>query len=102
MNRTANMAVRPTMCATCPYRPGSKYAHIQDELTQSAITEASRVCHSTGSSAIHHRTGKPRKICRGARDIQLKLMVALGVIAEPTDAAWAAAWANVKKARGIR
>jgi len=55
----------------------------------SALTEASRICHSTGSNnAINSRTGKPPAICRGARDLQLKFFVATGFLDAPTDAAW--------------
>lgn len=59
-------------------------------LAESALTEASRICHSTGSNnAINHRTGKPALLCRGARDIQLRHMAAQGVIETATDSAWA-------------
>ncbi len=77
------------MCATCPFRHDSKYAFLRDELTDSALRSASRICHSTGSNAIHRRTGKPIMLCRGARDVQLTVMHALGVIEAPTDEAWA-------------
>lgn len=78
------------MCGTCPFREGSPYAVLQDMLTQSALTETSRICHSTGGpNAIHPKgTGKPALICRGTRDVQLKVMTVLNVIAEPTDEAW--------------
>lgn len=83
---------RKTMCATCPFRAGSPHADLADMLAASAINEASRICHSTGTSAIYGRTGKKPLICRGSRDIQLRVMCALGVISAPTDAAWASAW----------
>jgi hypothetical protein len=54
----------------------------------SAITESSRICHSTGSNAINRRTGKPSALCRGARNEQLKMFAAIGFIKKPTDAAW--------------
>jgi hypothetical protein len=57
-------------------------------LQQSAVSEASRICHSTGSNAINYRTGKKPKLCRGARDLQLQFFVALGFLDEATDAAW--------------
>lgn len=83
--------VMPDKCATCPFRPGSKYADLADELAESAIKKASRICHSTGSNnAINRRTGKPARLCRGARDIQLAVFTAAGVIAAPTDEAWQA------------
>ena len=86
------LPVCEVMCATCPWRPGSPYAFLQDELSMSSIHEGSRICHSTGSNnAINRRTGKPPRLCRGARDLQLQVFAALGVIKEPTDAAWEAA-----------
>lgn len=83
--------LRETMCATCPWREGSKYAYLKDALERSALTESNRICHSTGSrNAINWKTGKPEAVCRGARQAQLKYMAALGVIKAPTDEAWAA------------
>jgi|SRR5579864_1534078 len=87
MNR--DLPVRKSMCQTCPFRPGSPYAFLAGELTASALTESSRVCHSTGgNNAIHKRTGLKPHLCRGARDRQIKMFFALGFIAAPTDAAW--------------
>lgn len=83
-----NLPVRKTMCGTCPFRPGSQYAYLAEQLGRSAMSEASRICHSTGSSAIVRRSGLPPHLCRGARDLQLKAMTALRVIEEPTDEAW--------------
>lgn len=61
------------------------------------MTEATRICHSTGSNnAINRRTGKPPMACRGARDLQLKMFTAIGFLNEPTDAAWAAKWKEIK------
>ena len=77
------------MCATCPFRDGSPYENLRETLTASALSEASRICHSTGSNnAINRKTGKPPHLCRGARDVQLKVMFALEVIDTPTDEAW--------------
>jgi len=76
------------MCATCPFRDGSPYAYLRAQLQTSALTEASRFCHSTGTNAINGRTGKSTLLCRGARDLQLRYMHALGFISEPSDAAW--------------
>lgn len=76
------------MCATCPFRPGSKYAFLVPDLAASALSEASRICHSTGSNGINRRTGKPSRLCRGARDLQLRLFASNGFIEAPTDEAW--------------
>lgn len=80
---------RKTKCATCPFRPGSPYRYLADELAKSALTAVSRICHSTGSNALNHRTGQKPLLCRGARDLQLIKFTALGFIDSPTDAAWA-------------
>jgi hypothetical protein len=83
------MKVQPKMCATCPWRKGSPYAHLRSTLELSAMTQASRICHSTGSNnVINRRTGQPEKICRGARDVQLDMLHKLNFLTEPTDAAW--------------
>lgn len=80
-----NLPLRKTMCATCPFREGSKYA----ALTRTIDMGVSRICHSTGAgNAINDRTGKPPHLCRGARDVQLQVMARVGFLAEPTDEAW--------------
>lgn len=77
------------MCATCPFRHGSPYKYLCADLTASALSEASRICHSTGSNnGINQRTGKPRRLCRGARDVQLRYFHTLGFIEAATDEAW--------------
>ena len=84
------LPVQPVMCATCPFRPGSKTAFLANDLALSALSEASRICHSTGSNnAFNRRTGKPPALCRGARVIQLNYFAAIGFIEAPTDEAWA-------------
>lgn len=82
------LPVRKTQCATCPFRHGSPYEHLRSDLTMSALSEASRICHSTGSNGINRRTGKPPALCRGARDVQLHYFAAMRLINAPTDEAW--------------
>lgn len=90
---SAGLIVCKVMCPTCPFRPGSEYAYLTPALALSALSEATRICHSTGSNnGINHRTGKPPAACRGARDLQLKHFAGLGFIEAPTDAAWAKKW----------
>lgn len=88
MRTAGDEPLRKTMCQTCPFRPGSPYAFLANDLAESAVTKASRICHSTGSDGIHRRTGVKPHLCRGARDIQLQVMFALKVIDAPTDEAW--------------
>lgn len=85
------MSIMPVSCATCPFRDGSPTEFLRLHLIESALTKASRICHSTGSNnAFHRRTGKAEALCRGARDVQLNYFKAIGFIAEATDEAWAA------------
>jgi len=86
---TGNEPLRKTLCKTCPFRPGSPYAHLADNLALDAISNHSRLCHSTGNdNAINKHTGKPPHLCRGARNVQLSVMAAFKAIEAPTDEAW--------------
>lgn len=91
MKLGGNYPVMMAMCATCPWRDGSPYAYLQNELAMSAITTTNRICHCTGGpNAIHDGgTGKAPRICRGARNLQLRMFTSLGLFKEPTDAEWA-------------
>ncbi len=93
----ATMPLMSTMCPTCPFRDGSPTRYLANDLTISALNEASRICHSTGTNGLKGRTGKPSRLCRGARDIQIKVFYTAGVIAAPTDAAWDEAWNDLKR-----
>jgi hypothetical protein len=93
------MPVQLEMCATCPWRHGSPHANRVAGLSISALNDGSRICHSTGSNGIHRRTGKPERLCRGARDLQLRWFAAIGFLPEPTDAAWAA---KLREIEGLR
>lgn len=84
------MPTNKRMCATCPWREGSPYAYLADNLASSAISHGSRICHSTGDNAINEHTGKPERLCRGARNYQLAFFVRIGFLPEATDAAWRA------------
>lgn len=41
--------VLKTKCATCPFRKGSPYAFLAPDLANSAMSQASRICHNTAS-----------------------------------------------------
>jgi hypothetical protein len=101
--KTVLPAPLPEMCGTCPFREGSPYSYLRDDLARSALTCTSRICHQTGSrNAINARTGKPARLCRGARDVQLQHFHRIGVIPEPTDQAWADTWAKLQPRREIK
>lgn len=87
------MPVMKEQCATCPFREGvpEEYAELAPFLAGRSLTEASHICHSTGKeNAFHEDTGRPERLCRGARNLQLAFFAAIGYIAAPTDEAWAA------------
>lgn len=87
--KPTELPIMKAMCATCPFRDGSKTEFLRTDLGISALNEGSRICHSTGSNnAFHRRTGKPEHLCRGARDFQLQAFYTLKVIEAPTDEAW--------------
>lgn len=83
-----NLPVRKSMCNTCPFKEGSPYQWLEADLTESAISGKTRICHSTGENAINKKTGFKSHICRGARNIQLKTMCAMKIITKATDEAW--------------
>jgi hypothetical protein len=89
--KPADIPPQQHMCATCPWRDGSPYGYLQSDLSQSALTESNRICHSTGTSAVYPKgTGKALKVCRGARNLQLAAFFAGGFLTAPTDEAWQA------------
>lgn len=94
---SCGLPIQSEMCATCPWREGSKFAYLVPDLTRSALTEATRICHSTGSNnGVYRRTGKPSAVCRGARDVQLQHFKRIGFLDNATDEAWAAKWKEMQ------
>lgn len=80
----------PVRCKSCPFNKGG-CQEVRETVMARIMTMASQTCHSTG--AAH---GRPdTHLCRGARDVQLKVFCGLGVIKEPTDAAWAEACVQI-------
>ena len=98
--KPADMPVQKSMCATCPWREGSPYEFLRNELARSAVMESNRICHSTGSSSIVYPkgTGKPDRVCRGARNTQLAVFHGAGFLAAPTDEAWCAKVEEMRQA----
>lgn len=82
------LAVRKSMCPTCPFREGSELSNLADGFKENALIE-SRICHSTGGNRIIIDNPKGKsQICRGARDYQLKALVGMRMLLEPTDEAF--------------
>jgi hypothetical protein len=84
------MPLMQAQCSTCPFRPEGD-RRVRASVEARIYTSASQICHHP---QLHGKNGT--HLCRGARDEQLKIFHRLGVIAEPTDAAWAEAWAKLK------
>lgn len=72
--------VMPTKCKTCPFADGG-CADVAASVTERVLSEGSQMCHSSG-----YPEGK--RLCRGARDIQLRVFASIGFIDAPTDEAW--------------
>lgn len=89
------LPVMKANCPTCPFVPGSEFAYLAEYLTECALTQSSRICHCTGNSAVKGETGKPERLCRGARDVQLNMFASAGYISAPTDEAWDAKVAEI-------
>jgi hypothetical protein len=83
MRRIRNWPVMSEKCASCPFRDdGDKI--LRARVLERTILQCSQICH-------HPRTHgkKETHLCRGARDEQLTILYRMGLIPEPTDAAFA-------------
>ncbi len=74
----SDMLVMAVACSTCPF--SSSKHHIEPDAharyTQSLVTfQGQHLCHTVNN----------KKICRGGRDTQLKVLCALGILTKPTD-----------------
>lgn len=80
----ADMRTYPVMqlpCVTCPFA-GKKPLYLDADQIQKYMEnlvgfQGQHICHTTQAN-----------VCRGGRDIQIRLLCALGKLAEPTDAAF--------------
>lgn len=64
---------------------------VRDLLIQRALSEATPICHSTGPDSLlpkKKRVSAKPLACRGARDLQLQMFYAVGLLDAPTDEAW--------------
>jgi hypothetical protein len=77
----SKIPVQVSPCATCPFVGGRSVLapESQRHYTQKIVNlESQHLCH----------TSENQKICRGGRNIMLKVLTVLGAIAEPTDQAF--------------
>ena len=77
--------VMPAMCESCPFREGGD-VQLRNAVMSRTILQASQICHHP---RVHGT--KETHLCRGARDEQLTILYRLGMLSEPTDAAFAEA-----------
>jgi hypothetical protein len=87
--------VMKEMCTTCPF--GNKGDRHTREVVTSQVVQlrSSQICHHpalTGREETH--------LCRGARDLQLRIMTGLGILPEPTDEAFQTKWKQLKEEHG--
>jgi hypothetical protein len=86
---TGHLPIMPKMCATCPFGPDDRLKAL-DQLARSLNTQ--RICHSShtrfddNGPVFDQYPGT--HICRGALQVQAGIMTAMGVLPEPTIAAW--------------
>jgi hypothetical protein len=79
---TRHLPVQSNPCRTCPFE-GKEPINLSQEryveiYTDVAGLDGQHLCHSANNE----------KICRGGRNIQLKIVKALGFVDEPTDEAF--------------
>ncbi len=82
----------PKRCPTCPFRRRG-FTEVRELLTERALCSRTPICHSTGDSDVVPKSKKlcvENRACRGARDLQLKMFRATGVLSEETDECWKA------------
>lgn len=78
----SKMPVLPKPCKTCLFE-GSEPIDLEPEdyakyVTKIVNLESQHLCHSANS----------KRLCRGGRNIMLRVMCSYGLIASPTDAAF--------------
>ncbi len=77
--------VMPAKCASCPFAEGGNI-ELRNRVMERTALQASQVCHHP---RIHGK--KETHLCRGARDEQLTILYRMGMLDEPTDAAFKSA-----------
>ena len=83
MRSIKNWPVMAEKCASCPFREGGDI-ELRNRVMERTILQCSQVCHAP---RLHGK--KETHLCRGARDEQLTILYRMGLIPEPTDAAFA-------------
>lgn len=82
MRDVSKMPVMKGMCETCPFSENGSL-EVRANVESRTLRGINQTCHHSGGL-----DKRDTHLCRGARDFQLRLFVALGFLSEPTDAAW--------------
>ena len=101
MKKIDGWQVRKAKCPTCPFRTDERGRHRDPHLVgriqEQCLKKASQICHHP---ALY---GKPQTyLCRGARDFQLEIFYRLGLLKEPSDAAWKRVYEKIKRKKTER
>ena len=83
MRSIKNWPVMAEKCASCPFREGGDI-ELRNRVMERVNISSSQICHHP---RLHGK--KETHLCRGARDEQLTILYRMGLIPEPTDAAFA-------------
>jgi hypothetical protein len=89
-----NMPVMAAKCASCPFNENGD-ARLRAAVMARTICQAQQICHHP---RIHGK--KETHLCRGSRDEQLTILYRMGMLPEPTDAAFTEA--SIRAARAVR
>jgi hypothetical protein len=74
----------PAMCKSCPFGEQGD-PQLAAAVLDRTLFKSSQICHHPSLD------GKPEThLCRGQRDVQLELLYRMGLLSEPTDAAFRA------------
>lgn len=83
MPKTQNIAgwpVMPASCKTCPFGPHGDPT-VRERVTERIVSlSCSQICHHPALLGM-----KENRLCRGARDLQLRILCVTGMIDAPTD-----------------
>lgn len=78
----SKMPVMKGMCETCPFGEDGD-VEVRTNVQERTLKGINQTCHHSGGL-----NKRDTHLCRGARDFQLRLFVAMGFLPEATDAAW--------------
>jgi hypothetical protein len=83
MRNISGWAVMKTKCPSCPFGEQGDAVTANSVASRVLTLNHSQICHHP---VLHGR--KEKQLCRGARDLQLKLLHILNLITAPTDKAF--------------